>query len=217
VLLLTFVICASVQAQIVQTSQTRLVDFFPRTQQGENGIYLQSRGPAGEYYDLTNVADYGFLTIGTQWNLPDLGVVSFDNGEISAHPAHTLAVGVDRDPVMRVTLNGNFGSVRITGNAYTANVGEVRYYIYKGENGYNTPIWQSMGAGSFDFVLSYIAGEQIFFATDAGSSDGGDWARWTDIRFQGQVPEVVPEPSSALVLGSSLFGLIPVLRRRIGR
>jgi len=43
---------------IVKDTETRLVDFFPKTINGENGIFLQYRESTGTYVNLTNASDY---------------------------------------------------------------------------------------------------------------------------------------------------------------
>lgn len=192
---------------VVQPTETRLYDLFPRQNQGENGIYLQYRSANGSYTNLVNLGDYIFGTIGTLWNLPNAVRPGHYPESIHAHPTAVTQCGYDRDPVIRVVLNGNYGLVKVTGSAQTASWGDVRYYIYKGAQNYNQPIWQQWNSGSFDLLVAYTEGEELFFATDSGSTDYNDHADWCSVRFQ-----AVPEPATLAFIGTGIGWLI--LRRR---
>jgi len=198
----------SAQAGVVQPVETALYDLFPKQQQGENGIYLQYLSPDGSYTDLVCIGDYVFGTPGTPWNLPAVYRSPYYSESLLAHPTAVTQCGADRDPVIRVTLDGGYGSVRVTGSAQTASWGDVRYYIYKGAANYSQPIWNAQGGGSFDLSIGYSDGEELFFATDACGADYNDWANWCSVRFQ-----AVPEPSSFAALGASLCAVL-VRRRR---
>lgn len=209
-LLLVAITCAAVSAQagVVQPIETKLYDLFPKQQQGENGIYLQYLSPNGSYTDLVCLGDYVFGTLGTPWNLPAIYRSPYYPESLLAHPTAVTQCGADRDPVIRITLDGGYGAVRVTGSAQTASWGDVRYYIYKGAANYSLPIWNAMGGGSFDLLIDYSDGEELFFATDALGADHNDWANWCAVRFQ-----AVPEPSCFAVIAAGL-GAILMRRRR---
>lgn len=196
VLFLIGVAAVVCRADVVQLTETNLYDLFPQQNQGENGIYLQYRSADGSYTDLVNLQDYCFGTLGTNWNLPLIKRSSHYPDSIHAHPTAVNAQGYDRDAIIRIVLNGNYGYVRVVGSTQTASSGDVRYYIYKGAENYNQPIWQQWGNGSFDLLIAYTEGEELFFATDAGETDHYDWANWRSVRFQ-----AVPEPTTIGLAG----------------
>ncbi len=178
----------------VGPSETRLVDIFPRSVSGENGVYLQYREPDGSYTDLTWFSDYNFRTPGTPWNIPvtfiadrvlDAGIALPAPGVIQAHPSAPVQCWYRRDNTIRVVpiLSAGAGGVRVRGQAFRTQ-GSMRFYIYKGESGFSTPLWEAWDGGDFDLTVPMSPGEALFFAVDAGPDDVSDWSFWRDIRFQ---------------------------------
>lgn len=203
---------AAADASLVQSSGTRLVDFFPKDANGENGIMLQALLPGGAYGDLTHSGDYLFNTPGAPWSIPMISLNNQATQDIYVHPSAVSQVGAEKDPVIGVTLDGSFPEVRITGRAQAAN-GYHRYYIYTGAAGYAAPLWETWNSGTFDITLSYVDGDQVFFGVDAGSSDVNDWGHWYEIGFQG-VGTPVPEPCSLFVVSLGLGSVLAKVRRR---
>ena len=175
--------------QLIQTSETKMTDFFPKSAQGENGIYLQSRDENSTYYNLDYFGDYTFKTTGTPWNLPLVMIGDKANEIIKADPSALNQVGFERDSVIRTTLNGDFGWVRVTGSTQMDTKGSARFYIYKGEDGYSSPLWEAtpgVTPVSFDLIIPYTEGDELFFSVDAGANDIDDWAIWKNIHFAPQ-------------------------------
>ena len=176
--------------QLIQSTQTQLFDFFPKTVNGQNGINLQYRSVDGSYTNLTNNGDFSFVTIGTSYNIPSIMLHS--PNDIFIHPStgSSTGSGDDLDPVICVTLNGDFGKVHVSGQVYTdgSTISDgIRYYIYKGANNYDSPIWEtSNNNGSIDLTVPYVNGEKLYFAADAGPTDYRDWGYFKNISFQGQ-------------------------------
>jgi len=168
---------------IIPGITTKLIDYFPKTNQGENGIYLQSRDENGTYYDLSYSSDYNFVTTGAPYGVPLVNIHSRDLGTIQAAPSAVNQCGTEKDAVIKTVLKGNCGKVHISGQSYVDN-GSVRFYIYTGEAGYNNPIWEATDNGAFDFTIYYNDGDSIYFAVDAGTDDVSDWPRWKDITFE---------------------------------
>ena len=190
---------------LIQSTETRLVDFFPKTTQGENGIYLQ-RAQNGTYSNLDNFGDFTFKTTDTAWNLPIviLGdkAGNKDNEIIQAEPSTA------ENSAIRVTLNGDYGLVHVTGSAQmTKASGSARFFIYKGEYGYTEPLWQATLSGlnsdSFDLSIPYTEGEQLFFSIDANGPDTDDWAAWNQIRFIAASDSVSPVLTAGAVYRTS--------------
>ncbi|MBI2833262.1 MAG: hypothetical protein HYX76_02415 [Acidobacteria bacterium] len=170
-------------AGIVEGIETRLVDFFPKTTNGENGIFLQYRAADGSYANLPNARDYEFrIPRLNQWDLPAILVNDFVYNDVFAHPTALNQCNIEADAVIRVSLNADFGVVEVSGRAWVGSEAIVRHYIYKGAGNYNAPIWQTWSPDErFGLVIPYAAGEELFFATDSGDDDINDWAHW-DIR-----------------------------------
>ncbi|MFH1724500.1 MAG: MopE-related protein, partial [Elusimicrobiota bacterium] len=191
-------------AGLIQDAETFLADFYPMTTNGENGIRLQYSEANGSHGDLTNAGDYDFWTAESPWKVPRVilwheqqPVSNIPAGAIQAHPSAVTQGGNDRDAVIRVTLDGGFDEVRVQGQGAKTN-GSMRFYIYKGQNGYSAPLWEAWEGGAFDLTIPYTDGEYLFFAVDAGADDVNDWSYWEDIRFQGlgqgEPPPVLPPP-----------------------
>ncbi|OQB13032.1 MAG: Lactonase, 7-bladed beta-propeller [Firmicutes bacterium ADurb.Bin193] len=176
---------------IIPGITTKLIDYFPKTNQGENGIYLQSRDENGIYYDLSCFSDYTFKTPNApnKYNIPIIKVMDFTNGIIEADPSAYNQCGAEKDAVIKTVLSGNYGTIRVTGETYV-DKGSVRFYIYLGEAGYNAPLWQTENSGTFDLTIQYSDGDSLYFAVDAGPDDVSDWPRWKNIAFETNAPSV---------------------------
>ena len=153
---------------------------FPRTTNGENGIFLQYLS-AGAYISLPYVQDYQFGIMSTdgRFLVPH---VTRGSTNIYAHPSAVIQCGREADTVIRVTIPGSGGQVRVTGIA-GVDLGSINFYIYKGADQYSSPLWSGYNGGAFDFSVSYSSGDQLFFAVDAGSNDINDWSWWRDIQL----------------------------------
>jgi PEP-CTERM motif len=206
--LLSFV--TSSYAVIVTTSVADLWELFPKDTQGENGIQLQYR-TGSVYTDLTYFVDYSWETPGTSWNNPKVSKHTGVTGKICSNPSAVTQVGYDRDPLMRVRLDGALDQVRVTGTAAMENTSgssSATFYVFKGSANYGSPLWSStlsnLSSVAFDFVVDFTATEELFFAIDAGANDYYDHTAWYDIQLTG-----VPEPGTVL-----LFGLGGMLLRK---
>jgi hypothetical protein len=201
-----FIICFSIpcltQAYVFDVRQN-----FPLHTQGEHGIFVQLRdGP--NFVNLINynpfIPDYTdnaaifvnpdltdgdhFPTIlGYEYNAfptPSLN-------QISAAPSCTPRSNINADAVIRITIPGKGGKVRITGscgvtpNTPNPPIGDVYFSIYKGENNYNSPLWSSLGSNTIDIETHYKRGDQLFFATNGGTDAclGNDLAYWKDLKL----------------------------------
>ena len=157
---------------------------LPKNTNGENGVNLQYLSN-GVYQDLQYYVDYAFSFQfpNSPFRIPVIsgyfpyGVSNppLSTDTITAHPSAIVQCQGEADPVIRVTVPGDGGEVRVTGTA-GVQMGSVRFYIYKGADQYNSPIWSANNGGSFDFIVEYKAGDQIFFVDDADANDVNDWA-----------------------------------------
>ena len=68
--------------------------------------------------------------------------------------------------------------MRISGDACREGAGNVRFYVYKGENQYNQPLWQITNCGKFNITVKYAEKEQIFFGVAAEGDDSYARTRW---------------------------------------
>ena len=101
---------------------------------------------------------------------------------INTHPTAISQVGLEADTIIRITIPGEGGIVQVNGSA-GEDQGNVRFYIFKGEENYNNPLWSSWDGGVFNLSVPYSSGDQLFFATDAGGNDVNDWAYWSGIQL----------------------------------
>jgi hypothetical protein len=109
---------------------------------------------------------------------------------INAQPSAVNQLGYDRDTIIRVTIPGSGEVVQVNGSAGEDD-GHVRFYIFKDESEYDNPLWSAWDGGIFNLTIPYSAGDQLFFATDAGDDDINDWAYWSEIellKFTGVLP-----------------------------
>jgi hypothetical protein len=92
---------------------------------------------------------------------------------------------LEADAIIRVPLNGGYEAVVVSGRAWIASGADVRHYIYRGAGNWRAPLWETWSADTaFNVTIPYSPGDELFFATDSGSSPYDAWAHW-DIRFQG--------------------------------
>jgi PKD repeat protein len=199
-----------VNAQSTQVFDVRAN--FPHVASGENGVYVQILSNGG-YSDLPNVADSYFEIWDNGFPVPQIAGYTYYSSTpspntILAHPSAITQCGLEADAIIRVTIPGIGGQVRVTGNGGMESGGSVRFYIYKGADQYNNPIWEAWNGGSFDFTIPYTSGEQIFFATDAGPDDYSDWAEWTDLILTIE-PTSTPTPTPTPIPPVASFTYTP--------
>ena len=168
---------------LIRDTKTSLAQLFPKTTQGENGISLMSLDGSGNHFELSYISDYFFGSVGAPWNIPKIYAIDPVNGIIGVEPSAVSQVGAEKDAVIKTILNGDYGKVRVTGEAYIDG-GATRFYIYKSFAGYTSPIWEANNSGAFDLLVPYSDGDELFFAVDAGADDVNDWARWKNICFE---------------------------------
>jgi len=219
-LLAAAIFAAPAQAVTISTTPSDIWTLFPKSTQGENGIWLQSRdNGTSNYRLLTNLGDYYWGTLGTAWNLPAIG--RMEPGKLSAHPSDEVQVGYDRDTIIRVLLEGSFTEVRVTGRSGNDSYGGVIFSVFTGATGWTTPLWQQSGAGTFDLIIPCTSGTELFFQADSGANDYNDWARWYNLQVVGtkmiEPPSVVPEPLTVAGLGLGLGAVARYIRRRTRR
>jgi hypothetical protein len=209
---------------------------FPEHNQGENGMYLQYRAGSG-YVNLINYnpwlpdhtnnaavfvnpdltdTDYFPTILGYEYN-----VLAPSTNQISAAPSCKPRNNIDSDAVIRISIPNDGNKVKISGSCgITPNptVDNSLFYIYKGEEHYTTPIWTGGNGDSFDITVPYSNGDQLFFATRAGSQcAGNDLTYWKDLTLETKSEEIpAPEfPSPALpgVLIIAFFGTVMFIHR----
>jgi hypothetical protein len=201
---------------------------FPGHNQGENGIYLQYRTGAN-YIDLTNynpfipdhtndaavfvnmgdsASDFFPTILGYEYN-----IITPSTNQISAAPSCTPRNNVDGDAVIRILIPNDGKVVRISGYCgITPNPDKDNslFYIYKGEGNYNIPIWTGVDGNSFDFTIPYSNGDQLFFATRAGSQcKGNDLDYWKYLTLEtksGEIP--TPEFPSIFLPVALIIGFL---------
>jgi hypothetical protein len=205
----------SSQAALITTSPTDLWSVFPKTQQGENGIHLQYR-PVGtsNYQDLAWHADYSWTGPGVHFPVPEVARLATP-GDIFAHPAAVVQTHYNNDAVLRVGLEGSFSEVHVTGSTGmgTGGSGTVTFSIYQGATEWSTPLWSGSHGQGFDLTFPSSDGQELFFATNAGTTDMDDWAHWFDIQI---TAGAIPEPSALAVwslLAAAGIGLGRRLRK----
>ncbi len=206
-----------------------LFDKFPVTQNGENGIWLQSRDSAG-YTNLEYLKKNGNYWFGipsapkakpviTRGVNPNLDQIPFDPEGIYAFPSAVNITGYDRDAVIRVTIPGSGGFVHLSGEACREGSGDVRFFVYKGEDQYSQPLWQVPNCGTVNLTIPYAEKDQVFFGVSAYSDDTNTKTRWKYLQLEtppgsGQQPglagqsQTIPD-SSLTPAAASMFRASP--------
>ena len=193
----------AVSEDLVQGTEILLTNYFPEKQEGLNCVLAQYYDPqTGSYQNLEGTGNYTFINNTVENNLPLIQREDRTSDTVIVRPAAVEQSGKRLDAVVRVALNGEFGFVNIKGHTgLKSGSGPVRFYIYKGKQKANQPIWESATpAGSFDFIIPYIHGEELFFTVDAGDNDIHDRSFWEGITFKGltavQVNDLIKSPGS---------------------
>jgi hypothetical protein len=154
--------------------ETYMATQFPTWENGENGVYLQYKDKQNNYTDLKYSEKYeAFVSDGKNSlsgvSIPAVASLNANTPKIVAIP-YVDPTGINpKDAIMRVRLDGNYGNVKISGEAAPI-TGKLRYYIYLGRNNYNKPVWQSTTGGKFELTVAYKDGDELFFAV--GSTSG---------------------------------------------
>lgn len=184
-----------------------LLDKFPKSINGENGIFLQYR--ENDFYgDLSYLKSQNFGIPNVPFNIPFVKVNAWgnDNYAIGVEPECLAKNNQNRDSVIRITIPGDGGTIRLTGftglntDEATRNWGQgsVRFYIYVGESQYTTPIWQGMDKSSFDLTIPYTKGDQVFLAAGVGEKDIPYHGFWKNVKITGDIstaPTTLPTPA----------------------
>jgi hypothetical protein len=185
---------------MITNTPISLLDIFPRTTQGENGVYVQRLLlSSGTYSNLTWYADYSWYTPehSMHYNLP---LVVRASDHIKAEP---YADSTAEDAVIKIVFANSAPAVKITGIARSLSwPGDVTYRIYKGATNWSNPLWQVSGpeGGSFSIITSCNAGDELFFAVNANGSDVDDHAAWQDVTLQGYMSGTEAEIYTAVEL-----------------
>ena len=179
-----------------------LFDKMPKYNNGENSILLQAR--SGNTYTnllyLPDAGDYWFGTPPTFRHKPSItrGILQgnpYDKLAIHAFPSAVIQTGFKADTVIRVTIPSNGKFVKISGQTGfegQSTVSHYRFYIYKGADQFNNPLWESVGEGNFNFNVPYSANDQLFFAIEALDSDDEMAPKWKSVvleTFTDQPPD----------------------------
>ena len=169
-----------------------LFDKMPKYNNGENSILLQAR-TGNTYTDLgyvPDLGDYWFGTAPTFRHKPSItrGILPnnqpYDKLAIHAFPSAVIQTGFKADTVIRVTIPGNGKFVKISGQTGfegKSTVSHYRFYIYKGADQFNSPLWESGGGDNFNFNVPYSANDQLFFAVEALDSDDERAPKWKSV------------------------------------
>ena len=165
--------------------------------------------------DLTDT-DYFPTILGYEYN-----VLTPSMNQISAAPSCQPRNNIDSDAVIRISIPHDGNKVKISGTCgITPNptVDDSLFYIYKGEEHYTTPIWTGGNGDSFDITIPYSSGDQLFFATRAGSQcAGNDLTYWKDLTLEtkkGEIPAPeFPTPALPGVLIIAFCGTVMFIHR----
>lgn len=171
--------CLSV---VITDDNISVYDKLPKNTQGKNGIRLQFRSlHSNEYTDLKYNKDYSWITANVP-NVPEIG--RYGQDVIWAHPSAVNQCLYNRDSIIRVQIENDAEELIISGKTVTGSSTSLTFYIYKGEGGYNNPIWIGGPGEQFNITTEISVNEEIFFAVSAGSNDINDWAKWKDLLLQ---------------------------------
>jgi len=171
---------------------------FPEHIQGNSGIYLQYRN-GSNYVDLINNNPFGggglsndYVFVNPDLTDPDhfpvILAYEYNNpvpslNQISAAPSCTPRNNINADAVIRINLPDTGGQVQITGSCGKSSSEDVYFTIYKGAGNYSSPVWSTWNSGSIDVTIPYFQGEQLFFATNSGTSCGANLPYWKDLKL----------------------------------
>ena len=172
----------------VSEKDTKLIEYLPNFVSGEKGVRFLSRDQSGNYIDMMkNTFGYpNWLWVTPTRQYPNIWNIDVENEKIGAHPSAVVGSGyADLDSIVAVKLNNDFGNINVTGFAGNDNKGQVKHYIYIGENGYLNPLWESESGGAFNINVPYKNGDHLYFAVDAEDDDYYDWAYWQNIHIKG--------------------------------
>lgn len=166
---------------VVQSYETRILDYFPKNANGQYDITLQARDrTGGTYYDMDYMNDYRFAYTPHIYDVPAVNITDFEAEDMFAHPENT------KDAIIKVTLNGDYGQIVINGTTRMTGAGSARFYIYKGAANWNSPLWQANNDSTINALqVNYTNGEELFFGTDSLGNDMSDWAVWRGMHIQG--------------------------------
>lgn len=189
---LNLIIYDNSSSTIIQNNVTKLTDYLPNIVNGEKGVTFQTRDQYGIYKNMIKVdkdVDAGshiyWGTDNPYYYLPSIVNIDAANEEFLAHPSAINGAGANLDNVTCVKLNGNYGKVNVSGTASLDNSnGSVIFYIYKGKDNYDKPLWKSIDGGNFNLDIPYNEGDELYFAVNANGKDLYDWAIWKKVRFQ---------------------------------
>ena len=171
---------------------------FPEHIQGNSGIYLQYRN-GSNYVDLINNNPFGggglsndYVFVNPDLTDPDhfpvILAYEYNNpvpslNQISAAPSCTPRNNINADAVIRINLPDTGGQVQITGSCGKSSSEDVYFTIYKGAGNYSSPVWSTWNSGTIDVTIPYSKGEQLFFATNSGTSCGANLPYWKDLKL----------------------------------
>jgi hypothetical protein len=203
------------------TNPVSLGSVFPKTTQGENGIWMQGRlVGTSTYTDLINVGDYNWKLYPNDTTWPGAPHI-YNSNIIRAIPsfAHLWNGNETGDPnmdaIVRVQIEGNVSAVVLYGST-SPEASNYWTYIYKGADNWSNPIWTS----SYEWQLINLeipvsAGDELFIGTHRSD--------FNSCNFGGQDPGwgltltgiVVPEPGTLSLLTAALLGIgtISFMRR----
>ena len=121
-----------------------------------------------------------------------------------------VQTGFKSDTVIRVTIPGAGQSVKISGQGALEGKNtemHARFYIYKGEDQYNKPLWEAVDGGNFNLNIAYSANDQLFFAVEALDSDDQLKPKWKYVVLEtsAEIPSALSSNPSAIapLLGSA--------------
>ena len=195
-----------------------LFDKMPKNSNGENSILLQSRidNTYTNLKFLPDNGDYWFGTLKTWKAKPFITRGIFPRNEpydklaIYSFPTAVVQTGSKSDTVIRVTIPGAGQSVKISGQGALEGKNtetHARFYIYKGEDQYNKPLWEAVDGGNFNLNIGYSANDQLFFAVEALDSDDQLKPKWKYVVLEtsAEIPSVLPSnpPAKSPLPGSA--------------
>ncbi|MBN1195578.1 MAG: toll/interleukin-1 receptor domain-containing protein [Methanomicrobiaceae archaeon] len=219
IFLLAFFICIFILPFSVHAETLTLFDMMPKSINGENSIYLQSRVD-NNYKNLIYLSNRGESWFGTPGTFKVKPVITkgpfpdgtpYDKLAIFSFPSAIIQTGFKADSVIRVTIPGNGGLVNISGQTAVDGMGSgvshYRFYIYKGEDQFSKPLWESEGNGNFHFQEKYLANDQVFFAVEALDSDDELAPKWKYVVLETYSEQSSATPASPQPQGTSSYGI----------